>query len=207
MRTKQRTVKQKKQPKRPALKMPISGATRRLGRDLLEQQMWCFGCDIRRVEGNLLLEYGFTRHRPPEGKQGHSCYIFRPEADCQIGLWGSGLFYGDAQLGGLFLKRYDFQPKLTALPHLSPSGIAEAKPPAAHKPQTPAEADCAANLASAALRWLSQYEAWVQANVGVSYRQDCIANWPKPKPTVATEAIATTWQSLADSWLAKKIYT
>jgi hypothetical protein len=31
----------------------------------------------------------------------------------QIGLWGFGLFYGDARLGGLFLKRYKFTPKLT----------------------------------------------------------------------------------------------
>jgi hypothetical protein len=58
---------------------------------------------------------------------------------CQIGLWGSGLFYGDVQLGGLVLKRYEFSPKLTGLPQLPADGSAVREPPAGRKPQTEAE--------------------------------------------------------------------
>ena len=32
---------------------------------LLSQQLWCFGQDIRRVEGNWLIEQGFQRTPPP----------------------------------------------------------------------------------------------------------------------------------------------
>jgi hypothetical protein len=44
------------------------------GRTLLHQQCWLWGQDIRRAEGNLLLEYGFERKRPPEGANACSQY-------------------------------------------------------------------------------------------------------------------------------------
>ena len=35
---------------------------RKIRTTLLDQQLWCWGQDIRRVEGNALLTYGFTKH-------------------------------------------------------------------------------------------------------------------------------------------------
>ena len=29
----------------------------------MEQQLWCWGRDVERPEGNLLMAYGFERHR------------------------------------------------------------------------------------------------------------------------------------------------
>ena len=195
MRNQSKVKERNNNQQQPIVKLlPISAKTRKLGSSLLDQQLWCFGYDIRRPEGNLLLEYGFTRHRPPEGKRGSNCYIFCPQPSCQIGLWGSGLFYGDAQIGGIFLKRYQFQPKLTASAVLSANSIAQAEIPTAHTPRTPDEAERAGSLAVAALRWLSHYEQWIQVNVGVSYRQYCIDRWPRSKQSVVAEAVAaTTW--------------
>ena len=87
---------------------------RKIGTTLLDQQLWCWGQDIRRAEGNALLAYGFTKHRPPEGKHGTTAYEWRSSGRSRVVLWGFGFFYGDGDRGGLFLQRYKFAPKQTA---------------------------------------------------------------------------------------------
>jgi hypothetical protein len=203
---KQRKVRQKKQPKPPVLKLPISGATRRLGRGLLDQQMWCFGCDIRRPAGNLLLQYGFTRHRPPEGETGGSCYILYPQPGCQIGLWGNGLFYGEVQLGGLFLKRYEFSPKLTGSPQLPAVNSQTVELPAGRKPQTEAEIERTCALLGRALSWVGRYEQWVQAVAGVDYRRQSVRAWHR-KTVVPAGETAAAWQELAEQFTPGDIST
>ena len=193
---KQRDVRQRNRPNRPALKLHISGATRRLGRGLLDQQMWCFGYDIRRPAANLLLQYGFTRHRPPEAERGSSCYILCPGPGCEIGLWGSGLFYGEAQLGGLVLKRFEFSPKLTGLPQLQAVDSWTAAPPAGRKPQTEAEIERTCALLGRALGWVGRYEKWVQAVAGFDYRLQSVRAWHR-KVVIPAGEMAAAWQELA----------
>lgn len=200
MKKKQRKIRERNQPRHPALYLPISGTTRQLGRGLLDQQMWCFGYDIRRPEGNLLLQYGFTRQHQPEGERGGSCYILRLESDCQISLWGSGLFYGQVELGGLFLKRYQFHPKLTELSQL-PSSVSEAsKPPVCRKPQTEAEIEQSCALLGQALRWLALYEQWVQGVAGADYRRQSVQEWHR-KIVAPADKMAATWQELAGQFV------
>ena len=81
---------------------------RKIGTMLFDQQLWCWGQDIRRAEGNALLAYGFTKHRPPEGKHGSTAYEWRSSGRNRVVLWGFGFFYGDGDRGGLFLQRYKF---------------------------------------------------------------------------------------------------
>ncbi len=179
-----------------ALQRPVSSAVRRLGRDLLDQQMWCWGYDIRRPAGNLLLTYGFTRYRPWEDQPGSSNYIFRPAPGRQIGLWGFGLFYGDERLGGLFLKRYEFSPKLTLSSQLPLNISKVAEMPASRKPQTQAEVELAHTLLGAVLGWISGYEQWVQAEAGADYRQQSVEAWHR-KVAVPAGEMAAAWQKLA----------
>ena len=87
---------------------------RKIGTTLLDQQLWCWGQDVRRAEGNALLTYGFTKHRPPEGKHGSTAYEWRGAGRSRVILWGFGFFYGDGGRGGLFLQRYKFAPKQIA---------------------------------------------------------------------------------------------
>ncbi len=178
--------------------LPLPGKLRRLGENLLDQQLWCWGQDVRRPEGNLLLAYGFTRHRCFEAKR--SSYILAPTPECQIALWGFGMFYGEVQMGGVFLKRYEFRPKLTAAPHLPSHCISQAEAPTTRKPRTPDETAQICSLSAAALRWISQYEQWVAQNVGLNYRQHCINTWHRSKRSIVAEAVATTWHQLADYW-------
>lgn len=47
---------------------------------LMEQQMWCWGCDVRRADGNLLMLYGAEKRPSPEPRF-HSAYTFYLEED------------------------------------------------------------------------------------------------------------------------------
>ena len=82
--------------------------------DLLSQQVWCWGRDILRPEGNWLLEIGFDCIEPPaDRKEYHSVYSLElPRGRCVI-LRGFGAFYGDLRRGGVFLPRYEFRPRYT----------------------------------------------------------------------------------------------
>ena len=71
----------------------------RFGGQLMEQQLWCWGRDVERVEGNLLMEFGFERHRECEIDPQSTCY----RLDCDelhVCLWGFGMFFGRRDLGG-----------------------------------------------------------------------------------------------------------
>ena len=64
---------------------------------------------MERVEGNLLIEFGFERHRECEIDPQSTCY----RLDCDelhVCLWGFGMFFGRRDLGGLFVNRFDFRP-------------------------------------------------------------------------------------------------
>lgn len=173
----------------------ISATTRRLGERLLDQQMWCWGRDIRCEAGNLLLAYGFERQRSAEDRQ-VSSYTLNVAPDGQLILWGGGLFYGDPRLGGLFLKRYEFRPKFTPLTRLAAvEGQAVTMPPA-RLPQSPDEAACLSRLLLEALACLSCYEAWVIAVKGINYRQQTLAEWHR-KAVTPPDGGAAAWQTLA----------
>src|SRR5689334_2275112 len=90
---------------------PSTGDDVKRGAALFHQQMWCWGCDIRRPEGNLLLMYGFERERPPEGVHGSSSYFLHTPTERGIRLWGFGLFFTQQGQGSLFLQRYGFAPR------------------------------------------------------------------------------------------------
>ena len=67
---------------------------------LLSQQVWCWGRDILRPEGNWLLEFGFDRIEPPANRK-HCASVYAlamPRRRCVV-LRGFGVFYGDGQWG------------------------------------------------------------------------------------------------------------
>lgn len=78
---------------------------------LINLQMWCFGCDIRRPEGNLLIEYGFTRERPCETTCGSSRYAKDTKSGMSLSIWGFGLLLTD-ESSALYLRRFTRVPKV-----------------------------------------------------------------------------------------------
>ena len=63
--------------------------------DLLNQQIWYWGRDICKEEGNLLLEIGFERIEPPPTSDAvSSVYSLELPGNRNIILRGYGIFYG-----------------------------------------------------------------------------------------------------------------
>lgn len=165
---------------------------------LLDQQMWCFGQDIEYPHGNLLIRFGFARHRKPASNARISAYSFHPAPGSQIVLWGFGLFYGAEGYGGMFLRRFQFCPTWTAAPALSecvwdPENIPDLRTAASAEQKV-----CVRHLLADALAWLAGYESWILDTVGVAYRQDCLERWPKA--VLEAERVPDEWRRLATRW-------
>jgi len=142
----------------PGCAPTTSDQVRPLAAALLDQQMWCWGRDIRWPAGNVLLQHGFKRWRPPEGTIGCTAYQLDLPPDRQVVLWGFGLFFGNRADGGLYLERYTFAPLWTKAGDLRaalwrPEDLPELRPP-----QTVAERTSLVRLLASALRWVAAYE-------------------------------------------------
>lgn len=169
--------------------------TRKVGTALFDQQMWCWGQDIQCPEGNLLLAYGLTRQRPPETIKGSSAYQWNNTGTQQVMLWGFGMAYIEVGVGGMFLKRFGFTPRLLATvdPLNQIWGLDQL--PRTRLPRTFEEGQKTQALFAALLRWISVYEQWIQETCGCEYRQRCLSAWQKT--ICPAEAIAEEWKRLA----------
>ena len=98
----------------PLLPAPI----KRRGEALLNQQCWTWGRDVRRAEGNLLVNYGFEQFRRPDDACGGTAYRLELTDDSSsprsLTLWGFGFYFASAaQTGGIFMNRFNFTPELS----------------------------------------------------------------------------------------------
>jgi len=165
-----------------------------LGAFLLHQQCWCWGHDIRRAAGNLLLEYGFTRVRPPESGAGSSRYSIE-DGCAQVYLWGFGVAYVTCSTA-IYVNRYTFIPRwipcAASLDEVwSAEQLNRLSPPAPIRKRKRARR----NLKSL-LRFISRYEAWVVESQGIAYRRACLQQWHLS--AILPERLAREWQEL--SW-------
>ena len=118
------------------------------------------GRDIKHPDGNLLLQYGFERLRPPAGVSGCSQYTLRT-GEVTIRLWGFGVYIGREQ--GIYLNRYEFLPRLASLADAwTPAALARG-PRALELP-----------LLAAFLEWVCRYETWVEEQKGQAYRRSVL---------------------------------
>ena len=167
---------------------------KRFATKLLDQQLWCWGQDISSPHGNLLIEHGFQRHRERNaGSNGSTCYRLDDETR-HVALWGFGIFYGERQLGGLFVRRFGFAPVWLGVESLA-LGIhsARALPPFA-RPRGADEWRRAHRLCAHMLEWNARYEREILNNLGLAYREACIADWHRP--FTLADATPHAWRSL-----------
>ena len=175
---------------------PVSGPRRRKGQELLHRQCWNWGRDIVRPEGNLLLEAGFLKRRPPEGEAGSSCYTLAlPDGD-RLMLWGFGLLYGTPRKGGVFLRRYQFQPVWLPLETVQEPIW---RPDMIPAPQMPPSPRVPADLTVAAIRRIAEYEEWVLARCGLEYRRAVLRQWKRPAGKLPPQVLPHAWRTLADA--------
>jgi hypothetical protein len=157
----------------PALRMapraPNAGFTR-VGAKLMNQQCWCWGCDIRRPQGNLLLAFGFERLRPPAGVSGSSCYRVGLRSGRAVSLWGFGALIAD-QNSAIHLGRFQFDPQLCAAPRGARTCWTPADLAPRRRPLSTHDLTLAGTLCAELLVFIGDYESWVAETVGNRYRQ------------------------------------
>jgi len=156
----------------------------RRGRRLLNQQCWLWGQDIKREEGNLLLEYGFERVRPPSLLPGPSQYTLSLDEDLHIRLWGFGLYCGHSK--GIFINRFDLVPRVAELSDGWQGDLMRDLPRSADR-----------SLMSTAFRWIGSYEGWVMQRCSAAYREKCLLGWKQR---------ASSPLLLSDAWLTLAIH-
>lgn len=175
----------------------IPSHARKHGQKLIHQQCWCWGCDIRRTEGNLLLHYGLQRECVNNGATHVSSYNIQLEPAATLILWGFGFFYGKPEYGGIYMGRYVFTPQLLDVDTLPTSTIWKADQlPRTYLPRTPGDVQRLHHLFPDVMRWIGTYEQWVQTTVGDSYRQRCLHNWKHT--AFSAVQMAPLWFELAN---------
>jgi hypothetical protein len=161
---------------------------RRQGSVQLNQQCWVWGQDVRRAEGNLLLEFGFARRSAEDGSLASSQYTLEVREGVCLRLWGYGLYFGETQGSGIYLNRFEFLPRAAVSDGERWHGVSEF-----------AELAVAADtvLLEEALCSIADYERWVLRTLGISYRRVCLAGWGKRQLAPATAPAG--WEHLASS--------
>ena len=172
----------------------IPRPVRRFGGKLMEQQVWCWGRDVEYHDGNLLMGFGFERHRDCSNENRSTCYRLDRE-ELHVCLWGFGMFFGQRDLGGLYLDRFDFCPKWAPVESLSLAIHWPDELPAFARPQGKPRWRRARKLWKSLLLWIANYEAWVQEHVGLTYRCECVETWLRP--FVRAEKMAAAWRFLS----------
>ncbi len=176
----------------------VEGELLRQAVNLLSQQVWCWGRDILRPEGNWLLEIGFDRIEPPvDRKDCPSMYtLAMPRKQCVV-LRGFGVFYGDGQRGGVFLPRYEFQPRYTVQATLDCPPWSRADLPKLNPPTASQQKACA-TLTLDLINWIWRYETNIVERLGIEYRQSTLLKWDDgTRPFVPAGNIASAWRELS----------
>jgi hypothetical protein len=167
---------------------------KRLGISLYDQQLWCWGYDIRQ-RGNLLLRYGFAQYRQDKSCGG-TTYTLQMPGDTVLRLWGGNLVFYKAELGALHLKRYEFEPRLMPVQY----ELSYATPEQSAFAQTAEECMNAAHLAGECMRWIAGYERWVIETAGWAHRQAAVQAWKQNAVfLIAAEQMAALWDESADA--------
>lgn len=182
--------------RKPTVSLPVD--VRKLGETLIDEQMWCWGCDVRRAEGNLLLAYGFEK-RPSPNPRFHSAYTLPLCATCALTIWGWGIWIADTGLGSAFISRTRFQVFYTPNADLQPCAWQADQLPLSVTDCTD-EPLLACTLLTQACRFAADYETWLSAQVERDYRETVISAWPqrrRHKGGIAAGEIASAWVHLA----------
>lgn len=174
--------------------LPTSDHRRRASA-LLDQQLWCWGRDVARPAGNLLLALGMCRYRAPDPARGVSAYTGRTDGGT-VWLWGFGVLYADDVTGsGVFLRRYRFDPQLVPrAPAVPVHRLADLK--GLTRPSSAKGRALARTLVHKAAGWMARYEHWVAETHGIAYRRATLDARDRP-PVVPAEKMASAWERVA----------
>lgn len=174
----------------------FSGDFGRYFSSMFNLQMWCFGCDIRRPEGNLPLSYGFSRHKPPGHTNGSSHYIRELGTLTKLHLLGFAIAIEDAG-SGLLLKRYQRIPRLFRRQPL-PVGLHRPQQlPHTFAPMQEAERRESTRLLALLAQELSCYEEFIETAASPEFQRSRRSSAPRVGNPSRHIYLREAWSSLA----------
>ena len=146
---------------------------------LLSQQVWCWGRDIERIEGNWLMEIGFERSEPTfRGDNCDSIYSLELSNGKRVILRGFGVFYGNDQKEGIYLPRYEFLPKYLRRLNIKNIPWEKNDLPELYFPNNSEVSNCV-RLVTELVNWIRTYEENVANILGLDYRKSTLCGWQK----------------------------
>ncbi|MEM1068923.1 MAG: hypothetical protein AAGG48_23030 [Planctomycetota bacterium] len=165
---------------------------------LLSQQVWCWGKDITRGEGNWLLEIGFDRIKPPEDRdECSSVYVLRLPEGRSVILRGFGVYFSDSHRGGVFLPRFQFRPQYTSTATLECPPWSDSDLPDLDAPTDAQRQDCV-SLTVELLDWIGSYEQGIADRLGTEYRRSSLQQWDNGERVIIPAALmAEAWRQLS----------
>ncbi|QDV12632.1 hypothetical protein CA51_25180 [Rosistilla oblonga] len=166
---------------------------------LLNQQLWCWGQDIKHPKGNLLLEFGFQRTSPPD-EQKNCASMYRLELPCdqRIVLRGFGVFFGDDRHGGIFVERFGFSPQLTSQSTLDTDAWSCEDLPPMKPPGNEKQAIACRLLMLSLIEWIVDYERYVRQRRGPAYRPASLRQWNNGKRFyLPAEQMMPAWRKIS----------
>jgi len=169
----------------------------RRAQNLLHDQCWCWGRDVDRLEGNLLIQFGFERIPNAEGRT--FAYDLCSGEQCEgerVVLAGAGLCYTAAgSPAAALLGRYDARPRLIQRADIDLSIWSDIGPSVFQSKGERAERSLLAReLLAGALGWIASYERWVRGVAGSAYRAECLESWSRA--STSADRIVEEWESL-----------
>jgi hypothetical protein len=166
----------------------------KLSNRMFDQQMWCWGCDIRNSNGNKMIEFGFRKEKTGTDKNSQSQYsiIYKEH---KIFLWGFGCLIRQSSNNSLFMRRYDLYPKRL---EYVPENLLANNPKVIKKffiKDNSLLYKCDYSLLEVFYDLIIDYENWIIKQMGSEYREYTLNSWIKKK-IVDAENLILTWKKL-----------
>ena len=164
---------------------------------LLSQQVWCWGRDIERSDGNWLMEIGFERIEPTfKCEDCDSIYSLKLPTGKRVMLRAFGVFYGNDQKEGIYLPRYDFLPKYSRRLNIKNPPWEKKDLPKLNFPKNSEITNCV-TLVSELVNWIRTYEENVVNVLGIDYRKSTLLEWIKIRGLIIpAEDMVSEWKFL-----------
>lgn len=172
-------------------------ALRKQATQLYQQQMWLWGQDIRHPQGNLLLQYGFSKRRIVHHKQQTSEYTLRlADTGGILRLWSFGCAWFQ-QGQGLLLPREAFRPRL--LHELPQTVVSPTAWPEAQKPRGEAQFALTYQLLGQLTHTFAAYESWALQQLGPAECSRLLKRWHQ-RVRIPAEQMAESWMQVASEF-------
>lgn len=166
---------------------------------LLNQQLWYWGQDIQRSEGNLLIAYGLTRIAPPADK-GKCPAIYQFDSGHhgeKIMLRGFGIWYQECNREPLFWRRFKPVPQRVVEQSADQLPWLETDLPHLATPRIRRELNVIERSFRQLCHWIADYEAWIAREFPPRYRTATLTGFRGQKP-FPPESMEQTWRGLTE---------